>query len=377
MNKPIRIGMVGGSLGSAGFMGRVHRMVQRLDGEYTLRAGCFSSRPDRNRETGDALALDPTRVYADYARMARAEAARDDGIQVVSIVTPNHLHVPVARAFVEAGIHVICEKPMATSLADARSLRDLAARHGVAVMLTHNYSGYPAVRRARDLVASGALGELRIVQVDYAQDWLSEPGDEGWRGDPAQAGPAGALGDIGTHAYQLATYVAGCTATELSADLHTFVPGRRLDDYAQAMLRFAGGARGRLSVSQVSPGNNNRLQLALYGTKAGLQFDQESPDSLLFSPLGEPARRLDRGGPGPAGAADQRASRIPAGHPEGYLEAFAQLYRDFAAMLRGDDAAVALLPDATTGCEGMAFVEAMLASHRAEGRWTPLPAVAV
>lgn len=375
MSQSIRIGMVGGSLGDAGFMGRVHRMVQRLDGEYTLAAGCFSSQPERNRETGDALGLDPARIYADYARMARAEAARDDGIQAVSIVTPNHLHVPVARAFIEAGIHVICEKPMATSLADALSLRALATQRGVAVMLTHNYSGYPAVRRARELVASGALGELRIIQVDYAQDWLSEPGNEGWRGDPAQAGPAGALGDIGTHAYQLATYVAGCTATELSADMHTFVPGRRLDDYAQAMLRFGNGARGRLSVSQVSPGNNNRLQLAIYGTKAGLQFDQESPDSLLFSPLGEPARRLDRGGPGPAGDADRRATRVPAGHPEGYLEAFAQLYRDFAALLRGDAEVAQRLPDATTGCEGLAFIEAVLASHRVDGRWTPLAPV--
>lgn len=375
MSQSIRIGMVGGSLGDAGFMGRVHRMVQRLDGEYTLAAGCFSSQPERNRETGDALGLDPARIYADYARMARAEAARDDGIQAVSIVTPNHLHVPVARAFIEAGIPVICEKPMATSLADALSLRALATQRGVAVMLTHNYSGYPAVRRARELVASGALGELRIIQVDYAQDWLSEPGNEGWRGDPAQAGPAGALGDIGTHAYQLATYVAGCTATELSADMHTFVPGRRLDDYAQAMLRFGNGARGRLSVSQVSPGNNNRLQLAIYGTKAGLQFDQESPDSLLFSPLGEPARRLDRGGPGPAGDADRRATRVPAGHPEGYLEAFAQLYRDFAALLRGDAEVAQRLPDATTGCEGLAFIEAVLASHRVDGRWTPLAPV--
>ncbi len=375
MSRPIRIGMVGGSLGSAGFMGRVHRMVQRLDGEYILAAGCFSSHPERSRETGEALGLDPARVYTDYTRMAQGEAARDDGIEAVSIVTPNHLHVPVARAFVEAGIPVICEKPMATSLADASSLRDLAARHGVAVMLTHNYSGYPAVRRARALVASGALGELRIIQVDYAQDWLSEAGNEGWRGDPDRAGPAGALGDIGTHAYQLATYVAGCTATELSADMHTFVPGRRLDDYAQAMLRFGNHARGRLSVSQVSPGNHNRLQLAIYGTKAGLRFDQESPDTLIFSPLGEPAQRLDRGGPGPAGDADLRATRVPAGHPEGYLEAFAQLYRDFAAVLRGDNATGLVLPDATTGCEGLAFVETMLASHRSNGQWTPLPPI--
>ncbi|HET7314630.1 Gfo/Idh/MocA family oxidoreductase [Salinisphaera sp.] len=373
MGKPIRIGMVGGGLGHGGFMGRVHRMAQRLDGEYVLAAGCFSSSAERSRETGDALGLDPGRIYADYASMAREEATRDDGIEAVSIVTPNHLHVPVARVFVEAGIHVVCEKPMATTLADALALRDLAKRHGVAVMLTHNYSGYPAVRRARELVAQGALGELRIIQVDYSQDWLTEAGNEGWRGDPDQAGPAGALGDIGTHAYQLATYVAGQSATTLSADLHTFVPHRRLDDFAQALLRFDGGARGRLSVSQVSPGNNNRLQLTVYGTKAGLHFDQEAPDALMFSPLGEPAQRLDRGGPGPAGGADRQAGRIPAGHPEGYLEAFAQLYRDFAAARRGDTAAAAMLPDATTGCEGLAFIEAMLASHRAAGRWTQLP----
>lgn len=367
--------MVGGSLGNAGFMGRVHRMAQRLDGEYILMAGCFSSQAERSRETGHALGLDPARVYTDHARMAEAEAARNDGIEAVSIVTPNHLHVPVARSFIEAGIHVVCEKPLATSLADALTLRELAKRHGVALMLTHNYSGYPAVRRARELVAAGTLGELRIIQVDYAQDWLTEAGNEGWRGNPDKAGPVGALGDIGTHAYQLATYVSGLAATELSAELHTFVPGRQLDDHAQAMLRFNNGARGRLSVSQVSPGNNNRLQLAVYGTKAGLHFDQESPDTLVFCPLGEPAQRLSRGGPGPADEADRRATRVPPGHPEGYLEAFAQLYRDFAAARRGDAHAAAALPDVVTGCEGLAFVETVLASHRANGQWTPLPSI--
>ncbi|WP_456269033.1 Gfo/Idh/MocA family oxidoreductase [Kushneria sp. AK178] len=364
MTAPIRIGMVGG-----GFMGRVHRMAQRLDGDYQLVAGAFSSDPERARQIGEALHLDPSRVYTDFDTMARRESAREDGIDAVSIVTPNHLHAPAARAFIEAGIHVICEKPLAVSLEEALTLRDLVRQHGVQLLLTHNYSGYPAIRRARELVQQGALGELRLVQVDYAQDWLSEAGNEGWRGDPALAGPAGALGDIGTHAWQLADYVVGRRIEALSADLHTFVPGRQLDDFAQAMLRYRGGARGRLSVSQVSPGNNNRLQLAVYGSRGGLCFDQEHPDTLWFAELGEPMQRLSRNGPG-SGAADQHASRVPAGHPEGYLEAFAQLYRDFACHLRGERGTGVTLPDVDTGCHGLAFVEAMLASARSAGAWT-------
>ncbi|MFC0267662.1 Gfo/Idh/MocA family protein [Kushneria aurantia] len=364
MTAPIRIGMVGG-----GFMGRVHRMAQRLDGDYQLIAGAFSSDPERARSSGKALNLDPARVYTDFTTMAEREAAREDGIHVVSIVTPNHLHAPIAQAFIEAGIHVICEKPLSISLEEAMALRALVRRHGVQLLLTHNYSGYPAVRRARQLIREGTLGELRLVEVDYAQDWLSEAGSEGWRGDPALAGPAGALGDIGIHAWQLADYVTGREIDTLSADLHTFVAGRQLDDFAQAMLRYRDGARGRLSVSQVSPGNNNRLRLAVYGSRGGLHFDQESPDALWFARLGDPLQRLSRNGPG-SGAADLQASRLPAGHPEGYLEAFAQLYRDFACSLRGEAPPDIALPDVDTGCRGLAFVEAMLASSQSNGAWT-------
>jgi len=248
--------------------------------------------------------------------------------------------MPVAQAFVQQGIHVICDKPVATSLAEAQTLAQAVLERGLLFLLTHTYAGYPMVRQARELVAAGELGELRIVQVEYAQDWLGEPVEQQgnkqaeWRADPKRAGPAGALGDIGTHAYQLACYVSGLTVQELSAELSTFVPGRALDDHVQAMLRFEGGARGMLWASQVARGACNALRLRLYGTRASLHFDQEQPEQLWFAPLGEPARMLRRAMP-PQSAAQASASRIPAGHPEGYFEAFAELYRDFARAWRG------------------------------------------
>lgn len=369
----IRLGMVGGGEGS--FIGSAHRIAARLDDQFELVAGALSSTPERAHASAAKLHIAPDRSYADYAEMARAEAQRDDGIDAVVIVTPNHLHVPVARAFVEHGIHVICDKPLATSLAEAQALAQAVQERGVLFLLTHTYAGYPMVRQARELVAAGELGELRIVQVEYAQDWLSTPVEQQgnkqaeWRNDPTRAGPAGALGDIGTHAYHLARYVSGLAVEELSADLSTFVPGRALDDHVQAMLRFEGGARGMLWASQVASGACNALRLRVYGTKASLHFDQEQPEFLGFAPQGEPVRQLRRG-MSPQTPALAAANRIPAGHPEGYLEAFAALYRDFARAWRGGESAD--MPGLQDGLDGMAFIEAVLSSHRQDARWVRL-----
>jgi len=369
----IRLGMVGGGDGS--FIGTAHRIAARLDDQFELVAGALSSTPERAHASAAKLHIAPDRSYADYAAMAIVEAQRADGIDAVVIVTPNHLHVPVAQAFVEQGIHVICDKPMATSLVEAQALARAVRERGLLFLLTHTYAGYPMVRQARERVAAGELGALRIVQVEYAQDWLGEPVEHlgnkqaEWRADPKRAGPAGALGDIGTHAYQLARYVSGLAVQEISAELSTFVPGRVLDDHVQAMLRFEGGARGMLWASQVASGACNALRLRVYGTRASLHFDQEQPEQLWFAPLGEPARLLRRGMP-PQSAVQASASRIPAGHPEGYFEAFAALYRDFAHAWRGGHSPD--MPGLQDGLDGMAFIEAVLSSHQQNAGWVRL-----
>ncbi len=369
----IRLGMVGGGEGS--FIGAAHRMAARLDDQFELVAGAFSSTPERAHASAAALHIARDRSYASYAEMARAEAQRPDGIDAVAIVTPNHLHVPVARAFVAQGIHVICDKPLATSLAEAQSLAQQVQQAGVLFLLTHTYSGYPMVRQARELVAQGAIGDVRIVQVEYVQDWLGEPIEQrgnkqaAWRNDPKQAGPAGALGDIGTHAYHLAGYVSGLKLQALAAELSTFVPGRALDDHVQVMLRYEGGARGMLWASQVASGSRNGLRLRVYGSTGSLQFDQEKPEELWLTRPGQPSQCLYRGVPALPGAVPV-AHRIPAGHPEGYLEAFAQLYRDFARAWRGE--ADVVLPGLPDGLAGMAFIEAVLRSHRDGMRWVSL-----
>ncbi|HEX6721124.1 MAG TPA: Gfo/Idh/MocA family oxidoreductase [Burkholderiaceae bacterium] len=375
----LRLGMVGG--GEGAFIGAVHRFAARLDDDYELVAAAPSSNAERARSSGEQLRLASDRVYTDYRAMARAESQRDDGIEVVAIVVPNHLHFDVARAFLEAGTHVICDKPLTTTLADGEKLFEIAAQQRCLFALTHNYTGYPLVRAARELVASGALGELRIVQVEYAQDWLAQPLEASgnkqaaWRTDPALAGPAGCLGDIGSHAAHLAEFVSGQTPTEISAELATFVPGRRVDDHVQVQLRYARGARGLLWASQVASGEENGLRLRLYGSKAGLRWQQEQPNELWWSPLGQPAQRLTRGMPGlPAAAAD--ATRIPTGHPEGFIEAFAQLYRDFAADVRrhqrGEVVTTSRVPGLEAGLRSLAFIQAVLHSQRENGAWVTL-----
>ncbi len=377
---PIRLGMVGGGQGA--FIGAVHRIAARLDGEFALVAGALSSDPARAKASAAELGLDPARSYGSFAEMANAEAARPDGIEAVSIVTPNHVHYPAAKAFLEAGIHVICDKPLTSTLADAKKLAAVAAKSGRLFVLTHNYTGYPMIRQAREMVQSGKLGDIRVVQAEYPQDWLTtKVEDTGakqavWRTDPKQSGAGGATGDIGTHAYNLARFVTGLELGQLSSDLTAFVPGRLLDDNAHVMLRFKGGAKGMLWASQVAPGNENALKLRVYGTKGGLEWAQEDPNYLWYTPFGEPKRLITRGGAG-AGEAAGRVSRVPPGHPEGYLEGFANIYAEAARAIRaarkgGKPPKGVLFPTIDDGVEGVAFVEACVKSSKKNGAWTSL-----
>ncbi len=377
MNR-IRLGMVGG--GEGAFIGAVHRIAARLDDHYELIAGALSATPKKAQRSGRALGLADDRIYSDYAAMAQAEAARPDGIEVVAIVTPNHLHAPVATAFLKAGIHVICDKPVTTTSRDAKKLLALAKKTKRIFAVTHNYSGYPMVRHARQMVREGALGEIRVVQVEYPQDWLTEALEKtgqkqaDWRTDPARSGAGGAIGDIGTHAHHLAAYVTGLELDEVCADLSRFVKGRALDDNAQVMLRYRNGARGLLWASQVAPGNENNLRLRVYGSKGGLDWRQEQPNQLHWSPFGQPTQIIARA-TGAANVAAARVSRIPSGHPEGYLEGFATLYGEIAqairAARRGGPKAdkAAHFPTLEDGLKGVEFIEAVVASSARGGRW--------
>lgn len=367
----LRLGMVGGGRGA--FIGGVHRIASRIDDRWELVAGALSSDPDRARASAEDLGLAPDRGYADFREMARAESSRPDGIDAVAIVTPNHMHAEPTVAFLEAGIHVICDKPLAATPDQARAIAEAVRASRARFILTHNYTGYPLIRQAREMVAKGELGEIRLVQSEYAQDWLTESVEAAgtnkqaaWRTDPAQAG-AGALGDIGTHAFNLLSFVTGLRAQALLADLQSFGQGRRVDDNAHVMLRFGGGARGMLWASQVAPGNENGLRLRVYGTRAGLEWGQENPNLMTFAPLGEPKRLLTRGGAGLGGGSGQ-FTRIPPGHPEGYLEGFATIYKD-AADLIGGTGDGALLPGLDAGLDGMWFIGACQQSSQAGGAW--------
>jgi predicted dehydrogenase len=375
----LRLGMVGGGHGA--FIGAVHRIAARMDDRYELVAGALSADAERAKSSAAALHIAPDRAYADFTEMAEREAARPDGIDVVAIVTPNHLHAAPVRAFARRGIHVICDKPLAHSLEDALVLEGNVREAGIVFGLTHNYTGHPMVRQAREMVAAGVLGALRVVHVEYPQEWLTTrleatgQKQAEWRTDPARAGAAGCLGDIGTHAFNLAEFVTGLRCESLSAELTTFVPGRVLDDNAQLMLRFAGGARGMLWSSQVAPGNENGLRLRVYGEHGGLEWQQEQPNTLRHTPFGEMPRLISRGGAG-ASAVAGYASRIPAGHPEGYLEAFAQLYRDLADQItaridgRAPDPASLLVPGIADGLRGMRFLDAAVRSGQRDAAWT-------
>ena len=374
----IRLGMIGG--GRDAFIGAVHRIAARIDGEYDLVAGALSSTPEKSRESGVALGIDPARAYGSYQEMAEAEAARADGVEAVAIVTPNHMHAGPAIEFLRRGIHVICDKPLTATMEQAEELAAAVRASKALFILTHNYTGYPMIRQARDMVSAGELGNLRMVQVEYVQDWLTEAfettGDNKqaeWRTDPARSGAGGSIGDIGTHAYNLAGFVSGLKLEALAADLQSFVPGRRVDDNAHILMRYQGGARGTLWCSQVAPGHENGLRLRVYGDKGGLEWGQEEPNHLWFTRFGQPKQLLTRRGAG-AWPSANAVSRTPGGHPEGYLEGFANIYLGAAQAIRahqagGRDPVLDLLPGLDAGLDGMRFIAAALRSSAANAAW--------
>ena len=371
--RPLKLGMAGG--GEGAFIGAIHRHAAAMDGDWQLVAGAFSSDAGRNTRSGDALNLNPARVYGDIHALIAGEQALPIGerIDALAIVTPNHLHAPMAIAALNAGIHVFCEKPMAMNGDEARAIAAAAKAGGAKFALAFTYSGYPLVEEARARVARGDLGKVRLVQVEYLQGWLSLPIDgEGnkqaeWRTDPAKAGLGGCLGDIGTHAFHLAEHVAGVRVDALSADLTTHVPGRRLDDDVSALLRFDGGARGMLKATQVAAGEENGLKLRVSGERGTLEWAQMEPNTLTLRWLDRSTEVVRAGGPGLDGAT-QALLRTPSGHPEGYIEAFANLYQGFAARIRGDDDR--FVPGLADGLRTMAFIEAMIANAASDDKWT-------
>ena len=377
-SEKIRLGIVGGGIGA--FVGSIHRIAARLDDRYELLAGALSSEPKRAADSAAELGIDPKRSYASFEEMAKKEGKLKHGIEAVAIVTPNHLHCAVAKAFLEAGIHVICDKPLSSSLEDAEQIEKIVEGSGLIFAITYNYSGYPMVRHAREMVAAGKLGNIRVIQVEYAQDWLATNIEaEGqkqaaWRTDPARAGTGGSIGDIGTHAFHLAEFISGLEAKSLLADLDTFVAGRSLDDNANILLHYSNGAKGMLWSSQVASGQENALRIRLFGDKGGLEWAQEDPNYLQYRPLRETRQILTRGGPA-VGETAARATRIPAGHPEGFLEGFANLYRDIADMIeasRTGKSLTTLVPDVTDGVKGVRFVEKAVSSNAAGSIWQHL-----
>ncbi|GMA15295.1 Gfo/Idh/MocA family oxidoreductase (plasmid) [Deinococcus metallilatus] len=382
MSEKLRMGMVGGGTGA--FIGAVHRMAAALDGEIAFTAGALSSTPGKARASGQALGLEDRRNYGTWEEMLEGELRLppEERIHFVSIVTPNHLHYPVAKAFAAAGFHVVCDKPLVHTSAQALDLLDTARRSGVVFAVTYNYSGYPMVREARERVRRGELGAIRKVIVEYNQGWLATRLEEAgnkqadWRTDPARSGIAGAVGDIGSHAENLMATVTGLELEALCADLTTFVPGRELDDDASILLRFEGGARGLLWCSQIEIGAENDLRLRVYGTRGSLCWQQEEPNALELHLLDSPLQILRRGNPYLSEAA-RAATRLPSGHPEAFIEAFANLYRGVAEAIRArlegrdPDPLLADFPTLADGLRGVQFIEKAVESARSEQKWTP------
>lgn len=376
--KPIRLGMVGGGQGA--FIGAVHRIALRIDNKFELVAGALSSNSERALASSRELGLNDERSYTSFEEMAVKEAAREDGIDAVAIVTPNHMHAPVAKAFLAAGIHVICDKPLTANLDEALELEKKVHESGKLFILTHNYTGYPVIRQAREMIANGELGKIRIVHAEYVQDWLTEPADDdnkqaAWRTDPKMAG-SGAIGDIGTHAFNLAGFVSGLEVEQLSAELSSFVPGRQVDDNAHINVRYEGGARGTIWASQVAPGNENALTLRIYGEKGGLEWSQEDPNYLWHTPFGETKRLITRSGNGASDIAN-RVSRTPGGHPEGYLEGFATIYTEAAIAIEAAKTGGNLpeghhINTVADGVRGMKFVNACQRSSDNNVSWVSL-----
>ena len=378
MDRRMRIGMVGG--GKDAFIGGVHRIALRLDGNYELVAGSFSSNFDNSKETGKDLGLAEDRIYETYQEMAEKESARSDGIHVVAIVTPNHLHVPIAKIFAEKGIHIICDKPLALSSEETIELKNIVENNKIIFALTHNYTGYPMVRHARSLIQKNDLGSIRVVQAEYPQDWLTTKAEDSglkqaeWRTDPKRSGDGGCIGDIGTHAFNLIRFITGLEVDELSADIHTFVKGRLLDDNAQIMLRFKGGAKGAIWSSQVAVGNENNLKIRVFGENGGLEWRQEDPNYLYYTKFGHPTQKITRGS-GSASEEANNVTRIPPGHPEGYLEGFANIYSDVYKRLfaqtnkQNYDQSNDCYPTIYDGVEGMRFIETVLESNNNNSKW--------
>lgn len=372
----LRAGIVGGGRGS--FIGSIHRIAAEMDARARLVAGAMSSDPSVAQASADAWLLE--RSYSSFGEMASKEAELDDGIDFVIVATPNNLHYPVAKAFLTTGIHVVCDKPLAVTLAEAEDLNRMVSAGGLLFAVTYTYTGYPAVHEARALVRAGKLGRLRRVNVEYFQDWLMRPLENAgnkqavWRTDPKQAGPSCCVGDIGTHAENLLSFVSGQEIESLCADLSTFVDGRVLDDDANILVRLRGGAKGALMCSQIACGEANRLSLRLYGSAGGLEWHQEEPNTLVFKPADEPWRLLHTGR-GYMSKAATDMTRAPAGHPEGYFEAFANIYRSFTSDVARVERGLKPLrdyPGVQDGLRGMKFVRAVLASSHAGGAWKSL-----
>jgi len=384
MNRKIKMGMVGGGVGA--FIGEVHRKAAALDGHIDLVCGAFSSNPERSKQTGKQLNLPDDRVYGSYEEMIEKEKALPEGerMDFVSIVTPNHVHFPPAKMALENGFHVVCDKPMTVNLEEAKALQKLVDESGLVFGLTHNYTGYPMVKQARDMVSNGDLGEIRKVVVEYPQGWLATKLEDednkqaSWRTDPAKAGPAGAMGDIGTHAENLAEYITGLEISELCADLSRMVDGRMLDDDGNILLRFGNGAKGVLHASQISVGEENNLKIFVYGEKGGLEWHQEEPNTLLVKHLDGPTEVYRTGvDHGYLSDAALNHTRLPSGHPEGFIEAFANIYRNVAftisSRLNGEEPSEMHLdfPTVNDGVRGIAFIDSVIKSSESNDKWTP------
>ena len=371
----IKLGMVGGGKGS--FIGEVHRMAARLDDRYELIAGALSADSKTAEESALSLNLEGNRSYSSYETMAEVESSIESGIDAVAIVTPNHLHAKIAAIFLSKGIHVICDKPLTTNLDDAEYLASIVKESGLVFAVTYNYSGYPMVRQAREMIQNNELGGIRAIQIEYAQDWLATGIETTghkqalWRTNPEKAGMGGAIGDIGTHAFHLSEFVTGLRVRKLLADLDSFVPDRMLDDNASILLEYTNGAKAMLWVSQIATGRENGLKIRIYGSDAGLEWSQENPNFLKFSPLGESPRTLSRGGPS-AGVLAGNATRIPSGHPEGFIEGFANIYSDCADLIVAYKASAkieSLVPTVNDGVRGMQFIETAVKSSKSGSAW--------
>ena len=376
LGRKLRLGMVGGGPGA--FIGEVHRTASRIDNHFELVAGVLSANPEKSRSYATELGI--RRVYSSFEEMAAVEATHPERIDVIAIVTPNDTHYSIAKAFLAAGIHVMCEKPMTTSLDEAIRLAAEVDRSGLIFALNHSYTGYPMVRQMRNIVQGGGIGKVRMMHLEYVQGWLATALEKSgskqaeWRTDPTRSGPAGCLGDIATHAYHLAYFVSGLKPEAISAELTTFVPGRLLDDNVQALIRYEGGAKASLWSSQIAIGNENNLNIRIYGETGSLEWNQENPNYARYTPLNQLPQILSRGG----GALNAAASRLPAGHPEGYFEAFATLYSDLAELItarleeRQPNPTATLLPTCADGVEGLRFIEAALQSSKNNSAWESL-----